>query len=85
MNDVPTWEKFIRAEEINDLYNESPLEDTLWNALNGLHVPPERQEVVTVKDRDYFFDFAIYCANGKLDVETDGDHWHANSGEGGVG
>ena len=25
-----------------------------------------------------FLDFAIYCASGKIDVETDGDQWHAN-------
>jgi hypothetical protein len=27
-----------------------------------------------VKERDYFLDFAICCARGKLDVETDGDY-----------
>ena len=73
-----TWEKFIRAEEINDLYSESSLEDQLWEALKQLRIKSERQELVTVKDRNYFLDFAIYCATGKIDVETDGDHWHAN-------
>jgi very-short-patch-repair endonuclease len=73
-----TWEKFIGAEEINDLYSESSLEDKLWEALKQLRIRPERQELVTVKDHDYFLDFAIYCAKGKIDVETDGDHWHAN-------
>ncbi len=24
-------------------------------------------------------DFAIDCARGRIDVETDGDTWHANS------
>jgi very-short-patch-repair endonuclease len=23
-------------------------------------------------------DFAIYCAKGNIDIETDGDFWHAN-------
>jgi very-short-patch-repair endonuclease len=73
-----TWEKFARAEELNDLYSESSLEEQLWDALKELGIRPERQELVTVKDRDYFLDFAIYCARGKIDVETDGDHWHAN-------
>lgn len=73
-----TCEKFIAAEEINDLYIESSLEERLWDALKERRIRPERQEQVTVNDHDYFLDFAIYCARGKLDVETDGDHWHAN-------
>jgi len=26
----------------------------------------------------HFLDFAVYCSSGKLDVEADGDRWHAN-------
>jgi len=73
-----TWAKFSRAIEINDLYDESPLEDRLWAALKRWQIPAERQEFVRVKDRSYALDFAIYCASGKIDVETDGDTWHAN-------
>jgi very-short-patch-repair endonuclease len=73
-----TCEKFVTATEINDLYSESSLEEQLRKALRARQIRPERQELVTVNDRDYFLDFAIYCARGKLDVETDGDHWHAN-------
>jgi very-short-patch-repair endonuclease len=72
-----TWQKFIQAAEINDLYDESSLEDRLWAALKRLQIEAERQELVTVKDRNYFLDFAVYCASGKIDVETDGDEWHA--------
>ena len=73
-----TWEKFISATEINDLYDESSLEDRLWAAFKRLQIHPERQELVTIKDRNYFLDFAIYCASGQIDIETDGDEWHAN-------
>ena len=73
-----TWAKFSRAVEINDLYDESPLEDELWAALKRYDIPAERQEFVQVKDRAYALDFAIYCASGKIDVETDGDTWHAD-------
>ncbi len=72
-----TWEKFIRAEEINELYAESSLEDQLWTALKQRAISPERQELVTIGDRNYFLDFAVYCASGKIDIETDGDEWHA--------
>jgi very-short-patch-repair endonuclease len=73
-----TWQKFIDAAEINDLYDESSLEDRLWAEFKRLNIQTERQEVVTVGDHAYFLDFAIYCAHGPLDVETDGDEWHAN-------
>ena len=72
-----TWQKFINSAEINDLYAESSLEDRLWAALKRLQIQAERQELVTIKDRNYFLDFAIYCASGKIDIETDGDEWHA--------
>ena len=29
-------------------------------------------------ERRYFLDFAIHCASGKIDAETDGDTWHAD-------
>ncbi|MDY6876052.1 MAG: DUF559 domain-containing protein [Chloroflexota bacterium] len=73
-----TWEKFSTASEINDLYDESPLEDHLWAELKRLQISAERQEFIRVKERSYALDFAIYCTSGKIDVETDGDTWHAD-------
>ena len=73
-----TWQKFSSAVEINDLYDESPLEDYLWAELKRLQISAERQEFVPVKKRSYALDFAIYCTSGKIDVETDGDTWHAD-------
>ncbi len=71
-----TWDKLIRAVEINDLYDESPLEDRLWVELKRRDIEAERQLYVPVKKRGYFLDFAIFCNRGNLDVETDGDTWH---------
>lgn len=73
-----TWDKFITAVEINDLYDESPLEDRLWAQMKRLQISAERQVFVRADQRDYALDFALYCGRGKLDVETDGDTWHAN-------
>lgn len=73
-----TWAKFTSATEINDLYDDSPLEDRLWAALKRRNIPAERQEFLTVAGQDYALDFAVYCAQGKLDIETDGDTYHAN-------
>jgi very-short-patch-repair endonuclease len=73
-----TWDKLTAAVEINDLYDESPLEDKLWAEFKRLQIAAERQEFVEVKKRHYALDFAVYCATGKLDVEADGDTWHAD-------
>jgi len=73
-----TWKKFKNAEEINDLYDGSSLEDKLWVELKRLKIQAERQEYVDVDDEGYFLDFAIYCKKGKIDIETDGDKWHHN-------
>lgn len=73
-----TWEKLINAEEINDLWDESLLEDRLWEDLKRLNIPAERQEFITINNKIYALDFAIYCVNGKINVETDGDTWHSN-------
>jgi very-short-patch-repair endonuclease len=74
-----TWQKFVSAIEINDLYDESPLEDRLWAEFRRLQIPAERQEFVGIpQGRSYALDFALYCTNGRLNVETDGDTWHAD-------
>lgn len=71
-----TWEKFMTATEINDLWDDSPLEDRMWAALKRQNIPAERQEDVKPNGHRYKLDFAIYCQNGKIDVETDGDTYH---------
>ena len=73
-----TWEKFVRAAEINDLFDDSPLEDRLWAQLRRLRIEAERQWRVKVGTSWYFLDFALFCLKGKINVETDGDTWHAD-------
>ena len=71
-----TWQKFQDAEEINDLWDESPLEDTLWAAFKHEGIVAERQFVVSEAKTSYILDFAVACDRGQLDVECDGDTWH---------
>jgi very-short-patch-repair endonuclease len=73
-----TLDKLLGAAEINDLYDESTLEDRLWAEFKRHRITAERQEFVVARRHEYALDFAIYCASGKIDVETDGDFWHAN-------
>ncbi|RZK27324.1 MAG: DUF559 domain-containing protein [Hymenobacter sp.] len=71
-----TWAKFSQAEELNDLYHDSPLEDKLWAELKRQHLPAERQVLLPTTAKNWICDFAFYCAKGKIDVECDGDTYH---------
>lgn len=71
-----TLEKFKNAEQINDLFDSSPIEDRLWTALKYIHVFAERQWKIVVQKKNYYLDFAIFCKGGKLAVETDGYTYH---------
>lgn len=73
-----TFQKLMAAAEINDLFDDSPLEDRLWAELKRLRIEAQRQDLVQSHGRSYLLDFALYCAKGKLDVETDGDTWHTD-------
>lgn len=75
---IPTkWRKFIHAEQLNDLFDESPLEDDIWDAFRATKIFAERQWREPVGKYYYQLDFAIFCNNGRIDVEADGDTWHA--------
>ncbi len=71
-----TFKKFIKAVEINDLFDGSSLEDKLWAEFKRHKISAERQEAVKIDDKYYFLDFSIHCKKGKLDIETDGDKYH---------
>jgi very-short-patch-repair endonuclease len=76
---IPTTvEKLFQAEEINDLYHESPLEDELWRHLKKAGIPAERQFYIGKRDRIYCLDFAIFCARGNLNIECNGEEWHSD-------
>lgn len=44
-----TWPKLLAADEINDLYDDSPLEDDLWRLFKTLGIGAERQERVQIR------------------------------------
>jgi very-short-patch-repair endonuclease len=73
-----TLDKFTKAYEINDLFCESPLEETLWERFRQEGIEAERQWYVSVGSLNYCLDFAVFCPKGKIDVECDGDLYHVN-------
>ena len=77
---VPTTlEKFEHAEQINDLFDGSPLEDKLWKVLRVSNLLAERQWRLSIKNKIYFLDFALFCRDGDLAIETDGYTTHYDS------
>lgn len=72
-------EKLFNAEDFNDLWHESPLEDEMWHGLRSCGIAAERQWFLSAGGRRYCLDFAVFCERGGLNIECDGDSYHANS------
>lgn len=73
-----TWAKLESAVQINDLFDDSPLEDIVWAEFKRLQIAAERQFNFPLSDGPRFLDFAVFCDKGNLNIETDGDTWHAD-------
>jgi very-short-patch-repair endonuclease len=73
--------KFDKAEQLNDLYIGSGLEERLWKALKHANVLAEREWEVKIRDHKYYLDFAVFCKQGKFAIETDGYTIHYGSRE----
>lgn len=71
-----TTYKFFNATEINYLFNESPLEDKVFDKLNEHKIPNERQFEVQLHTRNRRLDFAVFCKVHNIAVECDGDTYH---------
>ena len=68
--------KFLNANEINDLYLGSSIEEKMWRELKKNMLPAEREFHQKIKNKNYFIDFALFCKNIKLALECDGDEYH---------
>jgi very-short-patch-repair endonuclease len=74
---IPTsCEKLFSAEEINDLYDTSPLEEKMYLEMKKREIAAERQVYVKVNNRFYCLDFGIFCKKGDIDLECDGEKYH---------
>lgn len=74
---IPTSrEKLFTAGKINDLYDTSPLEEKMYLEMKKRKITAERQLYVKAGEKSYFLDFGVYCREGKIDVECDGEAYH---------
>lgn len=68
-----TLAKFMMAQEINDLFHTSPIEDLMWEGLRAAEVPTERQYEIRERNASYDLDFAIECSDGTMvNIECNG-------------
>lgn len=71
-----TYNKFVHAKEINHLFNESPLEEIIWKNMIATNIIAERQYLLQTNNKNWILDFAIFCRNGQINIECDGDEHH---------
>lgn len=65
-----TWDRFVDATEINDLFVEGgDYVDRLYIALKERGIQAERQYVVQESGEAYEVPLAILCANGRIDIQ----------------
>ena len=75
---IPTsLERLFVAREINDLYKISPIEEELYCELADAGLDPERQFFVRESGTGYMLDMALFCRDGVLDIECDGERYHS--------
>ena len=60
---------------------ESALEEKLWYELKKKKIEAERQYLTGEGKERYYLDFAIFCKNGKINVECNGDFWHSQKSQ----
>ena len=72
-----TLERLLVAEEINDLFKTSPIEDRLYFRLRGQGYEPERQFLVREEGAGYMLDMALFTRDSKLAIECDGERYHS--------
>ncbi len=71
-----TLERLRRGREINDLFCDSPIEYRLYSKLKRAGLAPERQYFVREYGPGNMLDLALFCRDGNIDVECDGERYH---------
>lgn len=76
---VPTtYNKFFSGTtDFNKLFQGSPLEIDMEKIIDEMEIEYEREWLCHLdKKKAYCLDFAIFCLNGAINIECDGDAYH---------
>jgi very-short-patch-repair endonuclease len=76
-----TSSHLLHANEINDLFHESPIEEKFWSALKAERIDAERQYFINHEIYRFCLDFALFCKQRNIDVECNGDAYHLQPGK----
>ena len=75
-----TDERLFAAQDYNDLFYGSPLEETLWSALRKEGIPAQREYMVSrtaaKKKEQFYLDFALFCKDVNIAIECDSNTYH---------
>jgi very-short-patch-repair endonuclease len=75
---IPTsLERLLHSQEVNDLFKVSPIEEKLYFTLQEAGLSAERQYFVREGSSGYMLDMAVFCRDSNLDIECDGETYHA--------
>ena len=73
-----TLEKLQKARAVMELFDIPPTEEMVADALAKRRIRFSREHIFTLANRKkYRLDFAIFCRNGPLNIECDGEKWHS--------
>ncbi len=76
---IPTnYNQLFEAKEINDLYRTTPIEEKMYRFLKQEKIPAERQFFIYETKNPCCLDFVVFCKEGKLNVECDGESYHSS-------
>ncbi len=82
---ITDFRRFIKANDLNEVFCGSYIEEKVWNALKSERIDAEREFEIYYQagDRDKFFrlDFALFCKNRNIDLECNGDKYHHENKE----
>ena len=69
-----TWDRFITAEEVNDLFSTDDVYvDRVYAALKARGIQPDRRVTVREGQRDFTVDLLIPCREGAVMLATGGE------------
>lgn len=82
---ITDFERFIKANDLNEVFCGSYIEEKVWDALRTEEIDAEREFEIyyQARDRNRFFklDFALFCKNRNIDLECNGDKYHHENKE----
>lgn len=74
-----TLDRLLQAYDLSYLRGPQSIEQLMWDELKRNYINASPQHYILQDGRPiYRLDFAIFCKQGKIDIECDGKAWHSS-------